>query len=361
MAAPAYPKRRRTSGGRAALLSAAVMLLGAGGYLLWSGATADFARHLFSPGAEVDLAASPKPRVAAPAPEAEPANTAAPLTPMAAAVNDDGASGAQSWPALPPSALLEQASAAADRALKAQAFDRPPWQRYARPFTAPDGEPLVAILVTGLGGDRAITAAAVAGLPADVTLSCDPKAPELADGIAAARAFGHETMLDLPMQSKQGGNLAATGLVIGLNDAEMARRIDAVADQGTQSVGFAAAGGDALLLDDHATAAALGEIARLGRAFIDTSGEPMSQAATAAQASDLAFARSMVQLDETASRTALTERLAVLAQTAIEHGSALASAKASPTVIVSIADWARRQTGDGPLLAPASALLKSGE
>lgn len=343
------------------MLLAAVIALGAGGYFLWNSDAAELAGRIFSPGAEVDLAASPSPRIAVPAAETAPANAAAPLTPMAAAVADDGAAGAEAWPALPPSALLEQASAVSDRALKALAFDRPPWQRYARPFTAPDGKPLVAILVTGLGGDRAIAAAAVAGLPPDVTLSFDPKAPELADWIAAARAFGHETMLDLPMQSKDKADLGAEGLVIGLNDAEMARRVDAVADRGTQSVGFAASGGDALLLDDHATAAALGEIARLGRAFIDTSGEPMSQAATAAQGADLAFARSMVQLDAAASRTALTERLAVLAQTAIEHGSALASARASPTVIVSIADWARRQTGDGPLLAPASALLKSGE
>jgi hypothetical protein len=331
--------------------------LGAGGYVFWNSDTADLARRLFSPGAEVDLAASPTPRIAAPASDASPAAQASPLTPMAAA-NDDGAAGAQSWPALPPSALLEQSAAIADRALKAQAFDRPPWQRYARPFTAPDGKPLVAILVTGLGGDRAIAAAAVAGLPPDVTLSFDPKAPELADWIAAARAFGHETMLDLPMQSKDNSNLGADGLVIGLNDAEMARRIDAIADAGTQSIGFAASGGDALLLDDRATTAALAEIARLGRAFVDTSGEPMSQASVAATAANLAFTRSMVQLDETSSRTALTERLAVLTQAAIEHGSALASAKASPTVIVSIADWARRQTGDGPLLAPASALLK---
>jgi hypothetical protein len=277
---------------------------------------------------------------------------------MPAAVTDDSAAGADSWPALAPSALLEQASAVAERGLKAQAFDRPPWQRYARPFAAPDGRPLVAILVTGLGTDRAIAAAAVAGLPADVTLSFDPKSPDLADWIAAARAFGHEAMLDLPMQSKDGTDVGAQGLVVGLNDSEMARRIDAVADSGTDSIGFAAAGGDALLLDDRATAAALTEIARLGRAFIDTSGEPMSQASVAAGGAALAFARSMVQLDEASSRTALTERLAVLTQTAIEHGSALASARASPTVIVSIADWARRQTGDGPLLAPASALLK---
>jgi hypothetical protein len=36
----------------------------------------------------------------------------------------------------------------------------------------------------------------------------------------------------------------------------------------------------------------------------------------------------------------------------------LASARASPAVIVSIADWARRQDDNGPVLAPVSALLK---
>jgi polysaccharide deacetylase 2 family uncharacterized protein YibQ len=112
------------------------------------------------------------------------------------------------------------------------------------------------------------------------------------------------------------------------------------------------------LLDDRATTAALAEIARLGRGFIDTSGEPMSQAPVAADAAGLPFARSMVRLDEAASRTALTERLAVLAQTAIAHGSALACARASPAAIVGIADWARRQSDDGPVLAPASALMK---
>jgi uncharacterized protein len=281
-----------------------------------------------------------------------------PMAEMQAAVAANGADAqAQNWPALPPSALLEQAAAASDRGLKAQAFDRPPVQRYARAFTAAAGRPIVAILITGLGGDRAVTAAAIAGLPPDVTLSFDPKAPELADWIAAARAFGHEAMLDLPMQSKDGRDVSADGLVLGLNDGEIARRIDAIADTGAQSIGFAAAGGDALLLDEHATGAVLAEVARLGRAFVDTSGEPMSQAATAADGTGLAFARTMVQLDAASSRTALTERLAVLTQTALEHGSALASARASPTVIVSIADWARRQSNDGPLLAPASALF----
>jgi hypothetical protein len=344
------------------------VLLGAGGYALRAVDLDDLAQRVLGPGAEVDLAASPVPRVdSRTMPASAPASTAnsqpgapsVPMTEMQASVGAAGAdAGTEGWPAIAPAALLEQAGGFSDRALRAQAFDRPPWQRYARPFTPSGGRPLIALLVTGLGGDRAIAAAAIAGLPPEVTLSFDPKAPELADWIAAARAFGHEAMLDLPMQSKEGADVGAQGLVAGLNDGETARRIDALADSGTQSIGFAAAGGDALLLDDRATASALGEIARLGRAFVDTSGEPMSQASVAAGAADLAFARSMVQLDESGSRTALTERLAVLAQAAIEHGSALASVRASPAVIVSIADWARRQSDDGPVLAPASALLK---
>jgi polysaccharide deacetylase 2 family uncharacterized protein YibQ len=353
VAAPAYPKRRRRVTAKFAVTLCAAAVLAGGGYLLWNSDRLELARRLFSAGAEVDLASAPSPRIANEAVQ----QAAAPLAPMTAAVNDGG-DGNATWPALPPAALLEQASGVADRALKASAFDRPPWQRYARPFAAPDARPRVAIVLTALGNDRAITAAAIAGLPPDVTLSFDPKAPDLRDWIAAARAFGHEAMLDLPMQSKAGGDPGAQGLVIGLNDEEMGRRIDATARSGGQSMGFVSAGGDALLLDDHATASALAEIARLGLAFIDTSGEPMSQASVAAEGADLAFARGMVQLDSAASRTALTERLAVLTQTAIEHGSALASARASPAVIVSIADWARRQDEQAPMLVPASAMLK---
>jgi polysaccharide deacetylase 2 family uncharacterized protein YibQ len=353
VAAPAYRKHRRRGAAKFAVTLCALAILAGGGYLLWNSDRLELARRLFFPGAEVDLAAPPAPRIANTATH----QAAAPLAPMAAAV-DDGGEGNAAWPALPPSALLEQASSVADRALKASAFDRPPWQRYARPFAAPDGRPRIAIVITALGDDRAVTAAAIAGLPPDVTLSFDPKAPDLADWIAAARAFGHEAMLDLAMQSKAGADPGSQGVLIGLNDDEMARRIDAVAQAGGQSLGFVSAGGDALLLDDHATASALAEIARLGLAFIDISGEPMSQASVAASDADLAFARGMVQLDVAASRSSLTERLAVLTQTAIEHGSALASATASPVVIVSVADWARRQTEQSPLLAPASALLK---
>jgi hypothetical protein len=267
---------------------------------------------------------------------------------------------AAAWPALPPRALLDQAAALGDRALKDTTFDQPPWQRFARPTASMAGRNVVAILVTGLGKDRSVTAAAIVGLPAEVSLSFDPYAPDLADWIAASRAFGHEAMLDLPMQGRDfpARDPGPLGLLVGLNDSEMARRIDAVATGGPNALGFATTDGDALLVDDHATATVLGEIARLGLGFVDASAQTMSLSPALSEAAGVASARAAVRLDAADSSGAVAERLAVAAQTATEHGSALTVAPASPTAIVGIADWARQQSTDGPALVPASALLQ---
>src|SRR3984885_6001362 len=77
---------------------------------------------------------------------------------------------------------------------------RQPWQVYARPFDAPDTKPRVAVLLTGLGLSSAPTEAAINRLPPEVTLSFSPYAEHLGDWLQAARAAGHEVLLDLPLE-----------------------------------------------------------------------------------------------------------------------------------------------------------------
>ena len=308
-----------------------------------------------------DLAQVPQPRTSA-APNS--ATNAAPsdsygadLTEMPALVATGGAT-PDGWPELSPDDLLAQGGALGDRALKDTAFDQPPARRFARPFTAPEGKPRLGLLLTGLGPDRAVTAAAIAGLPGEVSLSFSSEAKDLAAWIEAARAFGHEALIDLPLQSKDRRDVGALGILIGLNADETARRIAATAASAPAVFGFAGRGGDALLLDDAAAAMLTGEIARLGLAFIDTSGEPMSQTLPAAKEAGLAAARSSVTLDTQPSRTAVTARLAAAVEVAQEQGSALAVARASPLTITVLADWLRRFDDQAPVPAPASALLQ---
>jgi polysaccharide deacetylase 2 family uncharacterized protein YibQ len=301
-----------------------------------------------------DLAPVPQPRGGG---NADPANVGNDLAEMPALVATDGAA-PEGWPELSPADLLSQRAALGDRALSDTAFDQPPWRRFARPFAAPEGQPLLAILVTGLGLDRAATAAAIAGLPPEVSLSFSPAAPDLADWIAAARAFGHEALVDLPLQSKDRRDLGPQGILIGLNADEAARRLQAIADAAPAVLGFAGAGGDALLLDDGATATLAAAIARLGLAFIDSSGEPMSQMKSAAAENGLAAARSTVVFEPGLSRPAITRRLAAAAETAQEEGRALASLPVSPATVTVLAEWLRGQGAEAPFPAPASALLQ---
>jgi polysaccharide deacetylase 2 family uncharacterized protein YibQ len=346
---------RESQGNGRWLLPAAVLVLGGAAAALYFAGDriAEQIHFLMANSSGGDLAPVPQPRGGSP----DAANGGNDLAEMPALVATDGTA-PEGWPELSPADLLSQRAALGDRALNDTAFDQPPWRRFARPFAAPEGKPLLAILVTGLGLDRAATAAAIAGLPPEVSLSFNPEAPELADWIAAARAFGHEALVDLPLQSKDRRALGPQGILIGLNADEAARRLQAIADAAPAVLGFAGAGGDALLLDDGATATLAAAIARLGLAFIDSSGEPMSQMKSAAAGNGLAAARSTVVFEPGLSRPAITRRLAAAAETAQEEGRALATLPVSPATVTVLAEWLRAQGAEAPIPAPASALLQ---
>ncbi len=77
---------------------------------------------------------------------------------------------------------------------------RQAWNVYSRPFDAPAGKPRLAVVVAGLGLDKDATEAAIAKLPAEVTLAFSPYAGGLDKWIQKARDKGHEVMLTLPVE-----------------------------------------------------------------------------------------------------------------------------------------------------------------
>ena len=79
---------------------------------------------------------------------------------------------------------------------------RTPAQAYARAALA-DGKPKVALIIGGLGLNAKATHEAIEGLPPEVTLSFVPYADGLQGWIDAARAAGHEVLLEAPMEPKE--------------------------------------------------------------------------------------------------------------------------------------------------------------
>jgi hypothetical protein len=76
---------------------------------------------------------------------------------------------------------------------------RTPMQAYAVPV-ADSSKPRIAIVITGLGISAKATAAALAGLPPQVTLAFVPYASDIQSWVTQARRQGHEVLLEVPME-----------------------------------------------------------------------------------------------------------------------------------------------------------------
>src|SRR6185312_13826581 len=75
---------------------------------------------------------------------------------------------------------------------------RKPMTAYAAPAAA--GKLRIAIVVSGLGLGAKATGAALAGLPAAVTLGFAPYAGDVQHWVSQARGLGHEVLLEVPME-----------------------------------------------------------------------------------------------------------------------------------------------------------------
>lgn len=104
---------------------------------------------------------------------------------------------------------------------------RTPFDVYRRAAPSAAG-PRMAILVTGLGLDPALTEAARRILPVEIALGFAPYGRNVEGAMAGAAAAGHEVLLELPMESAgvPADALGPAGLLTGRTLAANARRLD---------------------------------------------------------------------------------------------------------------------------------------
>lgn len=232
---------------------------------------------------------------------------------------------------------------------------RQPWQVYARPFIPPPQRPLVAVVVAGLGLDGAATEAAIARMPAAVTLSFSPYARDLGRWLAKARAAGHEVMLDLPLQPP-GYPVDDPGPAAVLAEASAPTAVDKLESLLVRGEGYT--GVVAIPGSPAATAesgqAVLAVLKDRGLAYLG--GRPELGASAARPA----FAVVGRVLDEEPFRDAIDARLAQVKALAVAQGSAVAVTRPSPAAFDRISRWLAGLAAEEPALAPVSALMRPG-
>lgn len=233
-----------------------------------------------------------------------------------------------------------------------------PSRAYARPFTGDPNAPTVALVIGGMGLNRAVTEAAIDRLPPEVALSFAPYARDLQSWVDRARAAGHEVLIELPMEPFDYPN-NDPGPHTLLADAawpENERRLLWVLSR----VGgyYAAANylGARFTTAETPMGAVLAELERRGVAYLH---DGTGRRATVERAGDGARADWAIAdrvLDEDPSPRAVDERLLTLEALALQNGTALGAGFAYPATIEQVAQWAEGLEARGYQLAPPSAV-----
>lgn len=259
-----------------------------------------------------------------------------------------------------PAELLTKRNPPKSLRLTAAGFDKPPVERFARPALFLGQKPRLSFIVVNLGHNKAVTAAAIADTPPEVTLSFSPYAPELAAWIDAAHAFGHEVMIDLPLESRaypqeDPGDL---GLLTALNPDENQRRLDALMQLADGAAGFATQRGDRFLT----TAAPLRPVLEslgdngFGLVVASTGGNALAEARNGASALPPSVIAN-IELAHDLSRQAITEKLDAALRLATRNGKVLVVVQPYPLGIAALTQMAPFAKARNLALVPATALL----
>src|SRR5262249_11980014 len=145
------------------------------------------------------------------------------------------------------------------------------WRVYARPFDRTDKRPRIALLVIGIGLDRALSLAALDRLPGPVSLGFDPYAADVKKAMTDARSLGHESLLDLPLEPidyprEDPGPLT---LLTSLDQTQNASRLHKLMGEAAGYVGFVTVFGARFEAESTSLMPVLQELKQRGLMFID--------------------------------------------------------------------------------------------
>ena len=235
---------------------------------------------------------------------------------------------------------------------------RQAWKVYARPFEDDKNRPRIAIMLGDMGLSDAATNAAIRRLPSAVTLAFAPYASNLQSWIAAARAGGHEVMLQLPMEPLDypANDPGPNALLTSLTAADNIDRLEWLLGRVTGYIGVTNYMGSKFTISPNDLRPVLQAIKERGLMFLDSRASPRSVAAELARSMGLPEAINNRFLDNEASRSAVDARLEELERIAAATGTAVGIGYPYPVTIERIAAWAPGLASRGIVLAPISAI-----
>jgi polysaccharide deacetylase 2 family uncharacterized protein YibQ len=231
----------------------------------------------------------------------------------------------------------------------------PAWRQNAMPASAAPEQPMIAIVIDDMGLDRARSERTV-DLPAPLTLAYLAYASDLAAQTRDARAAGHELLVHVPMQPGPGADPGPNAVLLGLDPAELDRRMAWNLSRFDNFVGINNHMGSQATADRPAMAKVMTMLRERGLLFLDsrTSGATVAQAE--AEKHGIPALRRDVFLDHDPSPIAVRSALLDVEEVARRQGHAIAIGHPKDATIDALAEWLPDVRARGFALVPVSAV-----
>lgn len=235
---------------------------------------------------------------------------------------------------------------------------RAPMAVYSHRIDKSDPRPKIAVIVGGLGLSASLTQAAVDMLPSGMSLAFTPYGGSLQGMVSAARASGHEVLMEVPLEPYDYPNNdpGQNTLLAEAAPKDNLARLQWVMSRFTGYAGLMNSQGSKYLASIKDTETLLGAVQQRGLYFLDNGQSDQSVAREAARSNGTAFIRADMPIDLMPAKDAIDKQLAELEKQAQQKGLAIGVATAYPVTLERLKAWALTLEQKGLVLVPASAL-----
>lgn len=232
-----------------------------------------------------------------------------------------------------------------------------PWQAYRKPFEDSSSQPIIAIVISGLGLNNATQNAF--RLEEHFTFSLSPYGKEAAMWANQARNSGHEILADLPMQTQDypATDPGPDGLLTTLKPEENKERLHRVMAKFPGYVGLFSTPGAAI--PAGIVQNALSDIGARGLLLLEMPADASAQLTpTQREKIGLLSLTADKLLDADLNETRIQAKLVELVLLAKKKGYAVGVAHPYPLTLQILQQWQKTLEGQGVRLAPLSAIAE---
>lgn len=256
---------------------------------------------------------------------------------------------------IPDKALIE---ASETGPLPVRAADgRRPFDVYARPWSGARGA-RVAIVIGGLAVSQTGTQAAIAKLPAEVTLAFAPQGNSIGRWMQAARQAGHEIVMQVPLEPFDYPNInpGRNTLTVAASADENLKNLHWALSRTTNYTGVMNYMGARFSADAAAMEPFMAELGKRGLAYIDDGSSARSLAPDLALKDGVPFVSGDTAIDAVQDRGAILKKLDGLEATARAKGFAVGIGSAFDLTVDTVSSWVAEAKKRGIEIVPISAV-----